>query len=79
MNANFQSYEFLSYIPLDGPYPDLNFDWYSDIGKGLVITMIINIFSPLIGFLIGIVIKWILRCKDGGCCKGRYSTKKLTV
>ncbi|CAD7971463.1 unnamed protein product [Amoebophrya sp. A25] len=32
-----------------GDYSDFDFDWYTDVGVGIVITMMINVFSPHVG------------------------------
>ncbi|CAD7940597.1 unnamed protein product [Amoebophrya sp. A120] len=32
-----------------GDYTDFEFDWYADVGVGIVVTMMINVFSPHVG------------------------------
>jgi len=47
----------LSFIPLKGKYPDLNFEWYNDIGASFVITMLTAALFPVIEFSIGFGMK----------------------
>jgi hypothetical protein len=48
INANFSEFAILSFLKLPyvnyGPYPDLTYEWYCNIGKSFVITLLFNIF-----------------------------------
>jgi len=48
-NANTQQ-TFMFWLPFNGEYPDLTFEWYNDIASSLVITMLTAAFMPLIEF-----------------------------
>ena len=40
-----------------GAYGDFEFDWYSDVGVGIIITLLINIFSPHLGVVVSALIE----------------------
>jgi len=44
-----------------GKYTDFSSDWYPDVGFGIVITIIIFSFQPLIDFLVEYAIWWLYR------------------
>ena len=68
-------------LPLRGVYPDLNENWYADIGPALVQTMQISAVMPYFEFAIAYGIKCLTRVLDSGCycCKDKKSTKKVTM
>ena len=68
-------------LPLRGVYPDLNENWYADIGPALVQTMQISAVMPYFEFAISYGIKCLTRVLDSGCycCKDKKSTKKVTM
>lgn len=72
-NANL-SYSVLSFIPIDNQFADLDRNWYLDIAPSLTQTMLIQAFFPYIEFMMNWSIKWLLRRKDTGCCKGKDKT-----
>jgi len=60
--------KFLGFLPLfNGQYSDFNSDWYSNVGKTLCLTMLINIFSPHASKLLLPLINLLSRCLDRGC------------
>lgn len=69
----------LSFIPLKGKYPDLNFEWYNDIGASFVITMITAALFPIIEFSIGFSQKLVFQFLDRGCSCNSQKTKKVTI
>lgn len=80
INANFEQLKILGLVTyFNGAYPDLTYQWYSDTGKGLIFTMLINVLSPLLTFFINYFMLQYYRCKDKGCCKGKYHTKQKTI
>ena len=82
VNAYFKEFnmpEFLKVALPEGIYPDLTFEWYSNLGKGFVFTMLINILQPVLAFLISYFIRLFFICRDRGCTKDRTKTKTKTV
>ena len=78
--------QLLGFIPLlNGEYKDFTVHWYSQVGKTLTLTLMINIFSPHASKLALPVVKVLLRCLDRGCsCQmqkedGSVNTKKLLI
>jgi len=77
-NANTE-FAGLGFLPFNGMYPDLTFEWYNDIGSSFVTTMITAAVFPCIEFCIAIGMKILFRFLDRGCkCSGR-GTKKTTI
>jgi hypothetical protein len=76
--ANTQN-TFLSFIPFEGLYPDLTFQWYNDIGSSLVITMLTAAFSPFIDFGVSFSQKIVFRCLDKGFKIKTENTKTKTI
>jgi len=82
-NANLSHYPVLSWIPLKNQFPDMDRDWYDDIGPALFKTTMIIAFMPYFEFAIAWGIKTLLRMLDSGCyCCRRASdpmrTRKTT-
>lgn len=66
-------------FPLYNQYPDLNENWYEEIGPQLCKTMFIMAVYPYIEMLIFGGIWNLKRCLDKGCCCGeKYQTKATT-
>lgn len=77
-NANTESAG-LGFLPFKGMYPDLNFEWYNDIGASFITTMIVGAMLPVIEFGSGYAQKVVFKFLDRGCkCKGDQ-TKKKTI
>lgn len=64
---------------VDGLYTDLHGDWYTDIGKTIVQTMLINAFMPPIEFLIGFSMKFVFNLMDRSYKKDSYLSKKKSI
>lgn len=61
----------LGFLPFEGMYPDLNFEWYNDIGSSFITTMITGSLLPVIEFASGFGQKVVFKFLDRGCkCKG---------
>jgi len=57
-NANLsEAIPFLSGV-FNGQFNDYSFDWYSDVGSILVVSMIINAVTPIIEFWIECILYW---------------------
>ena len=71
-----------SYVPpfipiLSGMYDDFSVQWYRAVGSTISLTMIINIFTPHAGALIGYLVKGMQRAWDQRWCKcSRRTTHK---
>ena len=63
----------------DGLYTDLHADWFTDIGKTVVQTMLINAFMPPIEFAIGAGTKWIKKQIDQNYKKDDYLSKQKSI
>ena len=71
---------FLKDILPEGTYPDLTFEWYSNLGKGFIFTMLINILQPPFAFTLKYIMKFYYRCRDRGCCsKDKTKTRTKSV
>eukprot|EP00347_Sterkiella_histriomuscorum_P002409 403368266 len=77
-NANTQQ-TFLSFLPFEGQYPDLTYEWYNDIGSSLVITLLTAAFFPIAEFFIAWGMKTAFRILDRGFSCNRNLTKCKTV
>jgi hypothetical protein len=62
---------FLGFLPIfNGTYGEFNSEWYSQVGKTLCLTLLINIFSPHASKIMLPFVKLFFRCLDRGCsCK----------
>ncbi len=70
----------LTFIPLEGRYPDLTMEWYWDIGASIGLTMVINMCFPVIELCIALTIKTLLRLLDKNFRTfNKYVTKKKTI
>lgn len=69
----------LSWFPLHAQYPDLDENWYEDIGPQLCKTMFIMAIYPYIEMLIFGGIWNLKRVLDGGCCGDKHQTKTKTL
>ena len=78
-NADLE-FSILSFIPITNQYPDLNSNWYADIGPTIVQSMIIMALFPMIGFSGFYAMKVGFRFLDSGfyCCSRELKTKKKT-
>jgi len=76
-NANLQ-YSIAAFLPIRSQYPDMDRDWYMNIGVQMQKTMLIMAFMPYIEICISHTIKFITRGLDRGFCKGKGTTKKTT-
>lgn len=69
--------KFLGFIPIfNGEYNDFNSEWYSNVGKMICLTMVINIFSPHASKLSIPFLKLFLRCFDRGCSTKIWKKKE---
>lgn len=78
VNARITELKLPSSFPLfRGKYADFTVDWYRFIGSTISFTMFINIFTPHIGGLVGVLISGLKQCLDQGCCCNSKRTKKV--
>ena len=66
-----------------GDYEDFNSQWYISIGSSLVLTMIINMLTPLYSPVGNCVTRGLKRAKDSAkcclcCCQDKQFSKQLT-
>lgn len=67
---------FLGFLPFfNGSYKDFNSEWFSQIGKTLTLTLLINIFTPHISKITMPFLKLFKRCSDRNCT-GEFWRKK---
>ncbi len=77
VNAKVTEVRLPDYIPLfGGKYNDFSVEWYRVVGSTIVLTMIIQIVTPHIGFVIEMIKKSVARCWDRGCTCNKRRTKK---
>jgi hypothetical protein len=69
----------LGFLPFKGKYPDLNFEWYNDIGASFVITMLTAAMFPAIEFGIAFGMKQAFIFMDRGFSCNPEKTKKCTI
>lgn len=62
-----------------GPYTDLNSNWFKEISPLIVTTMVISMFMPIIEFLINYSMKTALRCLDRKFKSDYYITQKKNI
>ncbi|DBA00720.1 TPA: LOW QUALITY PROTEIN: hypothetical protein N0F65_001191 [Lagenidium giganteum] len=67
-----------SFQILNGKYSDFTPTWYSDVGVALILTMIINTFSPHVFVIIQYLSQKGSRCWDRGCSFDKSMTKQVT-
>lgn len=68
INFNFSDKKFLGFIPiLNGTHPDFTSYWYSQIGKQLCLTLLLNIFTPHFSKIGICLLKLVIRFFDRGC------------
>jgi hypothetical protein len=77
-NAN-TKYAGLGFLPFDGMYADLNFEWYNDIGASFIVTMLTAAVFPIIEFCIAFGMKTAFKFLDRGCKFSGETTKKNTI
>jgi len=77
-NAN-TSYAGLGFLPFEGMYPDLTFEWYNDIGSSFIMTMTTAAIFPIIEFCIAMGMKVTFKFLDRGCKCSGDQTKKNTI
>ena len=70
----------LKFIPLRNQYPDIDRNWYIEVGPALVQTMVITAVYPIAEFFGFYMLLCITRVMDSGwyCCKNERTTKKIT-
>lgn len=67
---------FLGFLPIfNGQFKDFNSEWYSQVGKTLTLTLLLNIFTPHISKLTIPFLKVFKRCCDRGCSKTIWKNK----
>jgi hypothetical protein len=69
----------LGFLPFKGMYPDLNFEWYNDIGSSFLTTMFTAAVFPIIEFCIAFGMKTAFKFLDRGCKLSGDTTKKNTI
>jgi len=77
-NAN-TKYAGLGFLPFNGMYADLNFEWYNDIGASFIVTMLTAAVFPIIEFCIAFSMKTVFKFLDRGCKFSGETTKKNTI
>jgi hypothetical protein len=78
VNARILQIKLPYFIPLfQGKYPDFSVDWYRVVGSTISFTMLINIVSPHIGALIGMMLGGCRKCCDRGCSCNKKNTKQV--
>ena len=59
---------FLGFLPiLNGEYPDLDAQWYSNVGITISFSMLIGIFTPHLGYFFWASVNLFKRCLDRSC------------
>lgn len=67
---------FLGFLPIfNGEYADFDSAWFSQVGKTLTLTLLINIFTPHISKLSLPFLKLLKRCLDRGCSQRVWRAK----
>jgi len=61
----------------NGKFIDFDSSWYRAVGSTITLTMIVNIFMPLIVERLLNSIKLCRRCRDRGCTRDQKKTKKV--
>ena len=79
-NANL-SHTFLSFIPLNGFYPEYTHNWYIVVGPAIIQAMLVMAIFPYLNFTIFYSLRTLLRLYDSNCkcCCKHYKTKKTTI
>ena len=78
VNARVSEIDLPDFIPLfAGKYNDFTVEWYRVVGSTISFTMLINIVSPHVGALIGMLKSGVVRCLDRGCSCDKRRTKEL--
>ena len=70
VNMDFRFYKYLSMIPTDGQYAELNQDWYKNIAPLIVTNMLLLSVMPLISLMIDKGLLMFKRCLDNGSLDG---------
>ena len=67
----------LSWIPLfsNGQYSDYQNEWYLTVGRQIVVTMIINSFTPQVNFIASYIFRFLKKWKDGGLNRKKHDKK----
>lgn len=72
-----ESEPWLGFLPIfNGEFSDFSSEWYSQIGKTICLTMLINIFSPHASKISIPFLKVFLRCLDRGCSTKLWKSKE---
>jgi hypothetical protein len=65
VNAKVTEIQLPKFIPLfQGKYSDFTVDWYRVVGSTISFTMLINIVTPHIGAIVGMVLSGFKRLMD---------------
>lgn len=68
---------FWGFLPIfNGSFKDFNSEWFSQVGKTLTLTLLINIFTPHISKLTMPFLKIFKRLIDRGCSREVWKKKK---
>ncbi len=77
-NANTAN-TWLGFVPLNGAFPDMTFEWYTDIGPALIQTMLINALFPFVEISYSYPLRVLWRVLDRGFKCDPNRTKKKTI
>jgi len=79
VNAKIAEIKLPKFIPLfQGSYSDFSVDWYRVVGSTISFTMLINVATPHIGSIVGMIITSIKRLFDQKCkCDPKKTQKKF--
>lgn len=59
---------FLGFLPiLDGEYPDIDAQWYANVGTTISFSMLLGIFTPHASYFFFAFLNYFLACLDRGC------------
>lgn len=83
-DASFKDVKVLSWIPLNGPFPDLTEQWYVIIAPSMILTMFLNAIYNWINFAVAWTSLAVARSMDQGCkayccCAKEKTTKAKTI
>ena len=63
----------------DGSYPDFTEKWYSEVATFLVVPTILNIFLPILDFILSYLINFVVLLEDRNFTSNRNLTKTKTL
>ena len=77
------NYDFLGYHMLEAPSDDFSSRWYTETGRVIVNTMLINAFMPIVNFFLATIIFRMKRANDqyelSFCKVKKVETKCITI